>query len=111
MDQVKTQRDFEKIDLDRERSTAVFRIFQETLTNIIRHAKATHVKISLTKSEKNLRLKISDNGIGIPKDRIESPDTFGLLGMKERAVVFGGEVEIKGVEGKGTTVIVKIPIT
>ena len=103
--------DFDEIDLDRDRSTALFRIFQEALTNITRHAKATRVKINVTKSEKNLVLKISDNGIGIPKDKIESPDTFGLLGIKERAVVFGGDFEIKGVKGKGTIVNVKIPIT
>ena len=98
------------IALDRERSTAVFRIFQETLANVARYANATRVNISLEDDFDNLILIVEDNGRGITGSEISSPKSLGLLGMRERALVFGGEVKIFGAPGKGTTVILKIPI-
>ena len=100
----------EEIDLDRDRSTAVFRIFEETLTNVFRHAKATRVKISLEESVDSLILRIDDNGKGIKESEVSHPESLGLLGMRERVLVFGGEVEISGIPKKGTTVTVTIPI-
>jgi PAS domain S-box-containing protein len=99
----------EEISLSSEKSTAVFRIFQEILTNIMRHAGATRVEICMEQSDGDLILKVSDNGRGIKESDISETKSLGLLGMRERAIVFGGQVEIKGAEGKGTTVMVSIP--
>ena len=99
------------IVLERDRSTAIFRIFQETLTNVIRHANATQVKASLRKYASKLVLIIRDNGKGITKEEISDPKAFGLIGMRERARFWGGEVKIKGTRGIGTTVVVTVPLT
>jgi PAS domain S-box-containing protein len=98
------------IALERERATAAFRIFQEALTNIARHANATKVKVSLQKTKGRLVLKIVDNGKGITEEQVSNPRSFGLMGMRERARFCGGEVEIIGSQNKGTAVIVRIPI-
>jgi PAS domain S-box-containing protein len=100
----------EGIVLDRDRSTAVFRICQEALTNIIRHAKATRVSVSLRKGPGRVSLKISDNGKGIEESQILDPRAFGLIGMRERARFWGGEVKISGAPGKGTLVALSIPL-
>lgn len=100
----------EGLVLDRDRSTAVFRICQEALTNIIRHAKATRVSVSLRKGPGRVSLKISDNGTGIEESQILDPRAFGLIGMRERARFWGGEVKISGAPGKGTLVAVSIPL-
>ena len=100
----------QEIDLDRDRLTAVFRIFQETLTNVSRHAKATRVKINLEESADSLILRIEDNGKGIKESEVSHPKSLGLLGMRERALLFGGKVIITGEQGKGTTVFVSIPL-
>ena len=97
--------------LDRDLSTTLFRIFQETLTNIARHADADNVKISLEQRDGDLLLQVSDNGKGISEGKISDPKSFGVIGMKERALLLGGEVRIKGSRGKGTTVAVRVPLT
>jgi len=102
--------DPEEITLDPDRSTAIFRIFQETLTNIARHAKATMVTASLKEKDDKLELRVRDNGKGITKEQISDPQSFGLMGIRERAKSWGGEVKISGRPGKGTTVIVRMPI-
>jgi PAS domain S-box-containing protein len=96
--------------LDTERSTAVFRIFQEALTNILRHAQATSVAISLKEQNGELVLTVSDNGRGMTVDEKSDKLRLGILGMQERAHLFGGTVDISGVEGKGATVIVHMPL-
>ena len=98
------------IALERERATAVFRIFQEALTNIARHANATKVKVSLQKTNGRLVLKVVDNGKGITREQVSNPRSFGLMGMRERARFCGGEVKIIGSQNKGTAVIVRIPL-
>lgn len=98
------------IALDQSRSTAIFRIFQEILTNLVRHADATSVNVSLKQETRNLILEVRDNGKGIAESEISSPKSLGLLGMRERALLFGGEVRISGTRGKGTTVTVTIPL-
>jgi PAS domain S-box-containing protein len=101
--------DPEDIVLDQTRSTAIFRIFQETCTNIARHAKATRVEIVLRETPTAVELRVSDNGKGITKEKISDPKSFGLMGIRERALSLGGEMEITGGENRGTTVWVRIP--
>ena len=96
-------------DPDKERATALFRIFQELLTNVARHANATRVAVHLANGEK-LHLKVEDNGRGIQEQELESPKSLGFLGLRERVLAFGGWIDVKGEEGKGTTVAVVIPL-
>ena len=98
------------IDPDKERSTALFRIFQELLTNVARHANATRVAVQLTEGEETLGLKVEDNGRGIQEQEFESPRSLGFLGLRERALAFGGSIEVRGQAGKGTAVAVSIPL-
>jgi len=98
------------LDLDTDLSTAVFRIFQETLTNVARHAAASELNIEFYKKDGELVLKVTDNGKGIPEDKISHPKSLGLLGIRERALLWDGQVKISGVQGQGTTVVVKIPL-
>lgn len=100
----------EDISLDQDRSTAVFRIFQETLTNIARHANATRINTRLRKDHGNIMLEVEDNGRGITEKEISDSKSLGLLGMKERAFLFGGKVNIIGHLKKGTIVTVLIPL-
>jgi PAS domain S-box-containing protein len=97
------------IILDQERSIVIFRIFQEILTNIILHAKATRVKISLKEQGSNIVLEVKDNGKGISSKKISDPKAFGLIGMRERVRPWGGEIIISGTPGKGTRVVASIP--
>ena len=96
--------------IDRERSTAAFRIFQELLTNIARHAKATRVDITMGLEAGALLLEVGDNGVGMDESAVFSPKSLGLLGMRERVLPFGGNVEIAGVRDQGTKVRVSIPL-
>jgi PAS domain S-box-containing protein len=98
------------IDLGPDRATAVFRIFQETLTNIVRHADATQVTIRLREEGDKLVLEVQDNGRGMTGRDLSGTRSLGLLGMRERATMLDGEVNIIGRQGKGTTVGVRIPI-
>jgi signal transduction histidine kinase len=99
-----------EVEVDPERSTALFRIFQEILTNVARHAKATRVEAALEKTGHLITLMVKDNGRGIKKSELAGAKSLGLLGMRERAFILGGEVEIRGAAGKGTTVQVKMPL-
>jgi signal transduction histidine kinase len=91
-------------------SIALFRIYQETLTNVARHSKATHVRVSMHNKDDNIVFQIRDNGIGIEESHLSSPRSFGLMGIRERAVALGGDVEIIGIQTKGTTLTVSIPL-
>jgi signal transduction histidine kinase len=97
-------------DPDKERSTALFRIFQELLTNVARHANASRVKAQLTDGP-DIALTVEDNGRGIRDVEIESPTSLGFMGLRERVLAFGGNIEVQGEEGKGTKVSVSIPMT
>lgn len=99
------------VDPDKERSTALFRIFQELLTNVARHANATRVNVSLAEGEAALALTVEDNGRGIKQREIEGPRSLGFLGLRERVLAFGGTIDVKGDVGKGTKVSVSIPMT
>jgi PAS domain S-box-containing protein len=98
------------LSVEKDRSTAIFRIFQETLTNVARHAQATKVTVALKKDAGSLMLKVMDNGAGITEDKVHDSRSFGLIGMRERVHPWGGLVNIKGTPGKGTTVEVKVPL-
>jgi PAS domain S-box-containing protein len=98
------------ITFDKDRNTALFRILQETLTNIARHAEATEVAISLCIRDDQIHLTVQDNGRGIRDEELANPQSFGLMGMRERAIMFGGSAVIQGVSGGGTTVNVIIPV-
>jgi PAS domain S-box-containing protein len=101
----------EDVELSQDQSTAVFRIFQEALTNILRHAQATSVDITMRKENGELILTISDNGRGIMEDEEAGRLSLGILGMRERAHLAGGRIDITGVKGEGTEVIVRVPIS
>jgi PAS domain S-box-containing protein len=90
-------------------STAIFRIVQEALTNVMRHAAASQVNVSLEKLNNALILEVRDNGIGIMEGRIFDSKSLGLIGMRERVLLLGGEVAISGKPGEGTLVRVTIP--
>lgn len=96
--------------LDRDRTVTVFRILQEALTNITRHAHATHVDITLKSDADILQLVISDNGIGVHTDHLTSMDSLGFIGMRERAGAFGGKISIDNGKNGGTTIILEMPI-
>lgn len=102
--------DAETVPLDRNRATAIFRIFQEALTNVARHAQATRVTITLTDSGGVIVLTVKDNGRGISKAEMRDPNSYGLIGMRERVEFLGGRFSITGVSGKGTTLTVAIPL-
>jgi signal transduction histidine kinase len=97
------------INIDEEISIAVFRIFQEALANVARHANATNVIATLYKEADSLVLKVEDNGTGISADDINNTKSIGLIGMRERALFLGGTVNISGEPSKGTTVSVQFP--
>lgn len=94
---------------DQDLNTTFFRIFQETLTNIIRHANATKVDVRFMETASQLVLEIRDNGRGISEEEINNTKSIGLVGMRERASLLGGEVRLRGEPKRGTTVSVRIP--
>ncbi len=100
----------ETAKLDIDLSTTMFRIFQEILTNVARHSRATRVDIDLAIDPERVTLEVLDNGVGIAEADRHGKKSLGLLGMHERALLFGGEVRITGTPGHGTRVSVAIPI-
>jgi len=100
----------EDINLDQDGCTAVFRILQEALTNVARHAGAIRATISLKEAAGTLTLEVKDNGKGITENDLSKTKSFGLLGMRERASLLGGELHISGIQGTGTTITVRIPL-
>jgi signal transduction histidine kinase len=95
---------------DRARSIAVFRILQEALTNVVRHAHAGAVRIDLREQGKMLKLVVKDNGRGITRAEMSSVESIGLLGMQERAKLVEGRISITGSPGRGTTVTLEVPM-
>jgi len=96
--------------LEQDRVIAIFRIFQESLTNVARHANAKDVFINLSFSSESLTMEIKDNGAGITKEQIFSQKSLGLVGLRERVNPWGGQVIISGIKNIGTTVKVILPI-
>jgi len=100
----------ERLVLDQPVATGLFRIFQEALTNIARHANATLVEISLRVIGQELVLRIQDNGRGFEKYEAKAQKTLGLFGMKERTLMMGGHLEINNAPGKGVMLAINVPI-
>ena len=98
------------VDLSNEQTTAIFRILQEALTNIVRHSSATEVNVDLIKGENYLILQVKDNGIGISQEQLNNIKSIGVIGMRERTLILGGEIAIEGNSEDGTTVILKVPL-
>lgn len=97
-------------ELDAERSSALFRIVQEALTNVARHALASHVTIRVTRDADQIKVEVEDNGKGIADERRFSSDSWGIAGMYERALHFNGEFRISGKPGCGTLVFFRFPL-
>lgn len=100
----------EKLEIDPDVATTIFRILQEALTNIMRHAKASGVKIVLEKEIHRIFFQVSDNGIGFDINNIDKLNSFGILGMRERAELIGGVFEIESLPRKGTTIRITLPL-
>ena len=98
------------LPLDRDCSTALFRILQESLTNVARHAAATQVEILLQCKAGYVILTIQDNGRGIQECQANAPGAVGLLGLRERALLLGGRCDISGRPGEGTRVEARLPL-
>jgi PAS domain S-box-containing protein len=99
-----------ELDLSKEANTALFRILQETLTNVARHANARQVRIELYREGPRLVLEVTDDGVGISSLDLDNNRSLGILGMRERAQVFGGQVDIERGENGGTRVRVSLPL-
>ena len=95
--------------IPKDMATALFRIVQEALTNITRHAAARSVDIELRPKERGLSLRVADDGCGISPEQADDPSSFGLIGIRERVLHLGGRLEIRGRPGKGTTLVVELP--
>jgi signal transduction histidine kinase len=100
----------EEMNINQEISTDMFRVFQETLTNITCHSDATHVRVNLYQGDNALELQVHDNGRGITSEEMNDPKSFGLIGMRERAQYWHGIVNIEGKAGLGTIVTVRFPL-
>jgi signal transduction histidine kinase len=98
-------------DLPKDQATALFRIFQEILTNIMRHAQADRVEVRLEERDGSLVLEVRDNGRGISEDEINDSKAFGLLGIRERLYPWSGRVVFDGRRGQGTVVTVHLPLS
>jgi signal transduction histidine kinase len=97
-------------DLDKNISIALFRILQESLTNIARYAEASKIKVYLIETDSILTLEVVDDGKGITEEQLSDPHSLGILGMRERIQYLSGDIDIKGIPNKGTTVTVRVPI-
>ena len=100
----------EDINLDDTRATAVFRVVQESLTNVARHADASEVAVVLRQKDGQLSLSICDNGGGFDSALIRAQPGFGLMGMRERMLALGGTLHIDSRPGAGTTVVIQLPM-
>jgi PAS domain S-box-containing protein len=90
-------------------ATVIFRLVQESLTNIERHARASAAVVDLHEESERIEVRVADNGVGISQERVENPKSFGLIGIMERALGLGGDVSIRGEPARGTTVSISIP--
>lgn len=102
--------DQDVVEMDEARAVVLFRIVQESLTNIARYAQASRVDISMHQQDECLKLEVSDDGLGFDLSEARRKKSFGLLGMQERAIALGGLVEVNSAPGQGTRISVSIPL-
>jgi signal transduction histidine kinase len=95
---------------DRDRDTTVFRILQESLTNVARHSGASSVQIALVRENGEIALSVKDDGRGFSPEAPRKPDSYGLMGLRERAHLVGGKVRIDSAPGQGVRIDVRIPL-
>ena len=95
--------------LNRKIASAIYRTVQESLSNIVKHANATHVAVELTVDGRHITVCVTDNGKGLSPDASQKPDSFGLIGMRERTIALDGEMKLESREGSGTVVRVRLP--
>jgi PAS domain S-box-containing protein len=100
----------EEVALNAEETTVLFRIFQEALTNVARHAAASRVEVTLDEEQGYVRLQVQDNGRGITDSEVNGSRSFGLLGMRERVLLRSGDFSIHGTPGQGTTLVIRLPL-
>jgi signal transduction histidine kinase len=100
----------EHFEWNAEGSIALFRIFQEALTNVARHAQASKVEVRLIREGDELDLMVQDNGRGIRPADLAGAKSLGLAGIRERALLLDGQCEISGAPGQGTTVLIRLPV-
>jgi len=100
----------EHIPLNKELTTDLFRIFQEALTNVVRHAEADRVRVGFLQKGNRLTMEIEDNGKGMPLEKIDHSQSLGLIGIRERILFLDGDVEFLSKPGEGTKVVVNIPL-
>lgn len=98
------------LDLSMEQSTGLFRILQEALTNVTRHSGAARVSVTLDATSRVLTMIVSDDGRGIRAEEIQSPHSYGLLGIRERVHAMAGEIEISGDPNSGTQLKISVPL-
>jgi two-component system, NarL family, sensor histidine kinase UhpB len=98
------------LELAEPHASALYRILQESLTNVARHAKASRVDVTLEQINGTLKLSVRDDGRGFSPGAARSQKTYGLLGLRERTVLLGGETSVASEPGRGTTVEVRIPL-
>jgi signal transduction histidine kinase len=101
--------EYDDSNLDPDLATGFFRVLQEALTNIFLHSNAKTVKVSLKVRDGILTLEVHDDGRGITEKQIEDPNSFGLAGMRERALAMNGKLQIKGVPNRGTKLTLSVP--
>jgi signal transduction histidine kinase len=99
-----------ELSISDDRATALFRILQEATTNVVRHARATRVDVELAADARTLRLVVRDDGCGIAADQQRNPRALGLIGMQDRALLFGGEVDVTTNQSGGTIVTARLPL-
>ncbi|MFJ3056713.1 PAS domain-containing protein [Herbaspirillum sp. NPDC087042] len=100
----------EDVEVDHEMEIAIYRMLQEMLNNVTKHAKARKVDVILDIDEDHVALTVRDDGVGIPEERRDNHKTYGLRGLRERATFFGGQVDIRSTPGKGALITISLPI-
>jgi signal transduction histidine kinase len=102
--------DIDEAFVDRARSTALFRVFQELLTNVSRHADATEVEVTVYQADGEVTLSVADNGRGVSRTKVESRMALGIIGMRERLLPFGGTLGYEPLRPSGTVATVVMPL-
>jgi signal transduction histidine kinase len=100
-----------ELDLPKAHATAVFRIVQESLSNVAKHARASRVQVTIERNGTQVTLSVRDNGAGFSLGDPRKPNSYGLLGLRERASLLGGEASITSAPGEGTWVRILLPVT